>query len=114
RESARTDLLASLRERRYATVLDDLVEAANAPVLLLEADLPAASVLPRLVRKPWKKLKRAVDALDEPPADEELHAVRIAAKRVRYAAEAVAPLLGKPARDLAEAASELQDILGEH
>jgi CHAD domain-containing protein len=113
-EAARIDMLASLREPRYVEILDRLVEAANAPALLLEADLPAATVLPRLVRTPWKKLKRAVDQLDEPPGDEQLHAVRIAAKRVRYASEAVAPLLGKPARDLAEAAAELQDILGEH
>ena len=44
-----------------------------------------------LVRKPWKKLRKAVRALDDDPPDEELHAVRIRAKRCRYAAEAVAP-----------------------
>ena len=114
REAAHTDMLAALREPRYAEILDRLVDAANAPRLLLEADLPAATVLPRLVRGPWRRLERAVSRLEEPPTDEELHAVRIAAKRVRYASEAVAPLLGKPARDLAQAAAALQDILGEH
>jgi CHAD domain-containing protein len=114
RDTARTDLLAALREPRYAEALDRLVDAANQPALLLEADLPAATVLPRLVRMPWKKLRRAVRDLDDPPGDDQLHAVRIRAKRLRYAAEAVAPLLGKPARELAEMAAGLQEILGEH
>jgi CHAD domain-containing protein len=48
------------------------------------------------------------------PSDEQLHAIRIRAKRVRYAAEAVAPMMGKPARRFAEAAARLQTVLGEH
>ena len=48
------------------------------------------------------------------PGDVELHTVRIRAKRMRYAADAVAPILGKPARRFADAAAELQAILGEH
>jgi CHAD domain-containing protein len=40
--------------------------------------------------------------------------VRIRVKRVRYAADAVAPILGKPARRFADAAAGLQTILGEH
>ncbi len=114
RTTAHVDLLTAMHEPRYAEVLDRLVLAANAPMLLLEADLPAAVVLPALVRKPWRRLRRAVKDLDDPPTDEQLHAVRIRAKRLRYAAEAVAPLIGKPARDLGEAAAALQDVLGEH
>jgi CHAD domain-containing protein len=67
-----------------------------------------------LVAKPWKKLRRAVHDLDEDPPDRELHAVRIRAKRARYAAEAVAPALGKEARRFASAVADLQDLLGEH
>ena len=47
-------------------------------------------------------------------ADADLHAARIRAKRVRYAAEAVAPVVGKRARRFAERAALLQDELGEH
>jgi len=114
RRVAHDELLGALREPRYAELLDRLVEAARHPLLLLEADLPAPAVLPGLVQKPWKKLRKSVKQLDDPPTDEQLHAVRIRAKRLRYAAEAVAPLLGKQARDLAEAAATLQDVLGEH
>jgi CHAD domain-containing protein len=114
RTKARAELLAAMDEPRYPEVLDRLVAAARSPALLLEADLPAATVLPGLVRGPWKKLRGAVRDMDEPPTDEQLHQVRIRAKRLRYAAEAVSPLFGKQARSLAEAAAALQDILGEH
>ena len=39
---------------------------------------------------------------------------RIRAKRARYAAEAVAPALGKAAKRFASAVADLQDLLGEH
>ncbi|MDQ3354937.1 MAG: CHAD domain-containing protein, partial [Actinomycetota bacterium] len=47
-------------------------------------------------------------------ADEELHQVRIRAKRCRYAAEVAALAVGKPAKQLARAVADLQDVLGEH
>ena len=43
---------------------------------------------PRLTRKPWKRLRRAVDALTDPPSDPELHEIRKRAKQARYAYEA--------------------------
>jgi CHAD domain-containing protein len=50
---------------------------------------------------------------DDPP-DHELHQIRIRAKRARYAAEAVEPVIGKPAEDFADAISDLQTVLGDH
>jgi len=70
--------------------------------------------LEKLVRKPWKRLRDAVDALEEDPADEELHEVRIRAKRARYAAEAVAPAVGRDAKRFAKRITDVQDVLGEH
>jgi CHAD domain-containing protein len=40
--------------------------------------------------------------------------VRIRAKRARYAAEAVAPAIGKEAKRFASAVADLQEVLGEH
>jgi CHAD domain-containing protein len=71
-------------------------------------------VLPRLVRKPWRNLRRAVDDLGERSPDEELHRARILAKRARYAAEAVAPAVGSDATRFAKLVAELQTVLGEH
>jgi CHAD domain-containing protein len=76
-------------------------------------DRPARDVLPQLVRRPWKHLRRAVEALGDDPPDHALHEVRIRAKRIRYAAEAAAAVTGKPARKLAGAVAELQGVLGD-
>ena len=67
-----------------------------------------------LVARPWKKLAETVGAIDNGADDAELHDIRIHTKRCRYAAEAVAPILGKRARRFAESATALQDVLGEH
>jgi CHAD domain-containing protein len=48
------------------------------------------------------------------PSDPELHRVRILAKRSRYAAEAAGPIAGKKPGRFAEAATALQDVLGDH
>ncbi len=77
------------------------------------ADRPAADVLPALVRRPWRHLQHAVEHLDDDPPDEALHDIRIRAKRMRYAAEAVAGVIGKPARQLASAVAEVQGVLGD-
>jgi len=113
-EDTRVELLAALRSDRYARLLDQLVEAARAPALLEGADGPAREILPPLARGPWRRLRQAVEALPDVPPDEQLHAVRIHAKRCRYAAEAVAPALGRPARRFAKAVAALQDVLGDH
>ena len=63
---------------------------------------------------PLRGLERQIKTLCRETADDELHAARIRTKRTRYAAEAVAPVLGKRARAVAGAAAELQDVLGEH
>jgi CHAD domain-containing protein len=113
REDALAELLAEFRGDRYTTLLDRLVEAAQAPVLTPAAEQPAAEVVPELVRGPWLALQRAVEGLDAAPSDEDLHAVRIKAKRCRYAAEAGAPYLGKRADEFARAAADLQTALGD-
>ena len=82
REVARAELLEAMAGPRYVELLDRLVAAAQNPVLLPEADGKATEVLPALVLRPWKKLAKAVKELDDPPPDEQLHAVRIRAKRV--------------------------------
>jgi CHAD domain-containing protein len=112
-------VLGAVRDRdvmleRMVRRVDGLVEAANAPLLLPEAELPAKDVLPGLVRQPLRALTRQVKALADGGSDDELHQVRIQAKRARYAAEAVAPVLGKRARRRALAAAGLQETLGEH
>ncbi len=115
RLEAREHLLAAMREPRYGAVLDALVEGARAPSVLEDVgSAPARSALRPALEAPWKHLQAAVARAIEEESDEALHAMRIRAKRVRYAAEAVAPVFGRRAREFAEAAVALQDVLGEH
>ncbi len=110
----RTKLMAELDSLRYVDLLERLVLAAQAPATLPDADEPASKVLPPLAAGPWRRLRSAVKQLPETPVDPELHRIRILAKRARYAAEAVAPVVGKAADAFARAAAKLQTILGEH
>jgi CHAD domain-containing protein len=114
RDHARRRLLGAMAQEKYAVLLDDVVAAAAAPALLPGADRPAAEVLPPLVRKPWRRLRKAVRQAGDDPADDQLHQIRIRAKRARYAAEAVEPVIGTPAEDFADAVADLQSVLGDH
>jgi CHAD domain-containing protein len=114
RKEAHADLIEALKTERYVALLDRLVEAARQPMVLPESDVAVREIVPDLMRGPWKHLGSAVQAAGKHPTDVELHTVRIRTKRVRYAADALAPILGKPARRFADAAASLQSILGEH
>jgi CHAD domain-containing protein len=120
-EDALGALDEALRTERYRVLLDHLVGAAAAPRLNQDrACLPAKEVLPRLVAKPWRQLAYGSDGvsgagdLDPLAPDEEWHEVRIRAKRARYATEAVAPVLGGSAAELADAVAGVQSLLGDH
>jgi CHAD domain-containing protein len=111
--AATEDLAAVLASSRYL----DLLAALEEPVRWASdasGGGPAADVAGRLVRKPWRRLARTVAALPDEPADDELHQVRLRAKQVRYAAHAVAPVVGEPAVRLADRAKALQQVLGDH
>ena len=107
-------LLVAMRSRRYLTLLDDLVAAAHSPAVLPEVAAHPARSLGQLMERPWKHLEHAASAAGTFPADADLHEIRIRAKRARYAAEALIPAFGKPARRFGEAAAELQTVLGRH
>jgi CHAD domain-containing protein len=113
RNVAFDELQEAMRGDRYLSLLDLLVAAAREPALVGDAELPAKDVLPRLVRRPWKSLVQTIKAIGVGPTDGELHGIRIRTKRCRYAAEAVAPVLGKRARAFASDAAELQQVLGD-
>ncbi len=112
-EERRSELQIVLRSDRYIDLLDGLEDALKGPLPKAEAARPGLSALPGLVRKPWRQLRRSVSSLPANPADSQLHAIRIQAKRCRYVAEAISPLVPRSAR-FAARCRELQDVLGEH
>jgi CHAD domain-containing protein len=93
-----------------------LIQAARDPQLSDAADEASEDVLPGLVGAAWKKLSKRARKLDPDDPEEAFHKVRIRAKRVRYASEAVAPSLGhegeKKAAAFAKYAEKVQDALG--
>jgi CHAD domain-containing protein len=111
----RESLIDAMRSDRYSRLLERLDRAVLEPAVDPRAAKQSARKLaPVLVRGPWRRLEHTVKQLPSEPADSDLHTVRRRAKSVRYAAEAVAPVVGKPAKRLAARAEAIQRILGTH
>jgi CHAD domain-containing protein len=119
RDAARERLLEAMDGARYVALLDRLAAAAADPKFAPAGpgegpEQPATDALPRLARRPWRRLAGAVKELPDEPADEQLHAVRILAKHTRYAAEAAAGVIGKRATVFARRMAAVQTVLGDH
>jgi len=106
--------LESTRYYRLLDALDDLVASLSAE----SPSTPSRSEVARLVRRDWKRLRRAVrqaDRADDVEArDPALHEARKKAKRLRYAAESAVPVFTDDAARLASAAKAVQEALGDH
>jgi CHAD domain-containing protein len=114
RRRTRRELLVGLGEPRYVDLLERLVDAYREPAVATIGVVPRGSALVQAVLvPPAGRLRTSVGHLGEDPEDEALHRVRIDAKGLRYAAEAVAPL-ARPMARLERAARRVQDVLGEH
>lgn len=113
-QAGRRAALEALGSERYGVLLDRLVAAAALPPTTAQAGRPCAEVLPPLVRAAWKKLAKRARALGEDAPDEDWHEVRKRAKQVRYAAEAVRPALGRPAKRFARQVERVTEVLGDH
>jgi CHAD domain-containing protein len=112
REQSLATLFEALDSKRYVSLLDALVDGVAKPQLTTDADQPAEEVAPAVVAKAWRKLRQSVSDLGPEPPDDQLHRIRIKAKRCRYAAEAVVGVEGRPAKRFASAVAGLQDVLG--
>lgn len=113
----RDALLAGMRGARYDLLLDSLADAVVRPRLSpagrRRAGRRGPRVLARALDAQWRAVTAEVAALGPDPDVAGLHRVRIRAKRCRYAAEAVVPVLGRPASRLARAATDVQTLLGD-
>ncbi|MBV8281217.1 MAG: CHAD domain-containing protein, partial [Candidatus Eremiobacteraeota bacterium] len=114
RESAMSRLSETIHSPRYVDLLKRLVDSARAPQLAPIAAESGLLTLPPLVASLWRNVRAKVDDFGQEPDDTQLHKLRIRTKRCRYAAEAVAPIIGRGARTFARAAADLQEVLGEH
>lgn len=137
---AQDDVVAYLASERYLALLDDLDALVAAPPWRGRARRKATKVLPAAVARVWRDAVARVEAVPEGAidvagpdgagdvagangagdipgadgADVALHEARKGVRRVRYAAEAVAPALGGQAARFAARVEAVQDALGEH
>jgi len=108
RSAARDRVLAALASPRYLALVDRLVAEAGSPRLSGdELDFGA------LVSGEYRRMRKAARRLGDDP-DTAMHRLRIAGKRVRYAAELAARPEDRQGRAFIRAAKELQDVLGTH
>jgi CHAD domain-containing protein len=126
RAVAKRRLTKALSSARYATVLQNIAQLARQPEQEPEleagngaaADSTASADLLAGLRKPYQRLIKAVIALPPDPPDDDLHALRIHGKRLRYAAELARTATKKKQagqiRDLITATKDLQTVLGDH
>jgi CHAD domain-containing protein len=109
RQQARAALMEALTSERYLELLDAVERAARAPhVVSLDVSLHDVA------SREFRKLRRAAKQLSPESSDEELHGVRIKAKRARYAAELAEDSVGKPATRFIKRAKSFQDLAGDH
>lgn len=117
-ERAMTRLRRGLEHERYYALLDELDALVTAPQTTPLADDPARLVVPRLLGRDWRRMRRAVrqaSAIDDPArAETALHEVRKTAKRLRYAAESTTVVLGLRGKQLGKSSENLAEVLGEH
>jgi inorganic triphosphatase YgiF len=111
---AEHDLQEVLHEPRYLALLDALVDAARAPRVSPAADGAAMAVLAPFVDEAWHAFALRAERLHRKGSDDPWHEARIRAKRVRYAAEAVAPVWGDDAIRFARRLAKITEVLGDH
>jgi len=108
----------TLDSPRYFALLDRLDELIATAPETKAARRPGIEVLPGAVRRTYKttsrRMKRALCEPEGKRGDVALHQARKAAKRARYAGEAVAPAFGTKAGRFASNMKRLQTVLGAH
>ena len=116
--AARTNVLAALDSARYFALRDALDELLADPPLSAEADQPAGRVLPATARRTYRRTRRRIRRAGHTPPgggqETAYHEARKAAKRARYAGEAISPALGHDARRFTKQMKKIQSVLGDH
>ena len=115
---ARSALIAALDSDRYLALLGAIDRLLADPPLTRRARGRARQAPPALVRRAHRRVAEHVRVAEGLASggerDAQWHEARKAAKRLRYAAEAAAPVLGEPADRLVKRVKQVQELLGDH
>ena len=115
--AARQELLRAMDSARYFTLVDNLERAAAQPPLP-PGRRYGRKAGRRLLRHEIRRIGRRAEAARRlppgPGRDRALHLTRKAAKRARYGAEGLAPVLGNPGERRVKNLKKIQKHLGRH
>jgi CHAD domain-containing protein len=117
RGAARKRMLLALDSRRYERLVARFAAALRfgSPRSFAPGRVPVLAVAPDLVEKRYRTVRKAGDKIAKASPPELYHALRIDAKKLRYALEFVgAGIYGRPAVDFSTRVTALQDVLGLH
>jgi CHAD domain-containing protein len=113
RQRAQVDFDEAHQSYRFAQLLERL-RGLDEVAPETADDVPLATDAPRRLKRAYGKFRQRADQLTPSSPPPAFHRTRIAAKRLRYAAEFLEPLYGKPARRVVDSATAMQDLLGDH
>jgi triphosphatase len=116
RARRRGNMLVALDTTRYFRLLLRLERFADARGRSRDpaAQEPIAVAGRRAIKRAFRRLVKRGEEIHATPHPEDLHALRIRAKRLRYLLEFLQELTGKPGRRLVKRLTELQDLLGSY
>ncbi|MEQ0563795.1 CHAD domain-containing protein [Amycolatopsis sp. NEAU-NG30] len=116
RATAKRRLTRALSSARYSTLLREVSLLTRDRAVPPDPGRPHDLVAG--LAKPHRKLAKAVRALPADPPDDDLHALRIHGKKLRYAAELAQTAAKKKQaarlKTLIKATKEFQTVLGDH
>jgi CHAD domain-containing protein len=113
RARARARMLRALDSEPTRRWVQTLAAASEAgPAEAGPNALTVAAVMPRRVRRHFRRLRKAVRRLRPNSSMDDYHKVRRRAKQLRYALESGVFTCGKPAEEMLRALRRLQDKLG--
>ena len=117
-KSPRRPFTKGCRASGIATLLVLLDQAIEQPQLKDEAWEPCRRVLPPLAAAAWRRVRKGAQSLRPSDPDAEFHELRKRAKRARYIAELIAPIVTRrkdpSANRFIRLMTQVQDTLGEH
>lgn len=116
REAARRRMLRALDSRRYARLTAAMTRMLwrRPSRRLPAARVPVLATAPDLIEHRFRQVRKAARRITKDSPPEAYHLLRIRAKRLRYAVEAVVDVYDDPARRMIKRLAQMQDVLGEH
>ena len=113
RVEARRRMLEALDSSRY----EALVTNFSGTLRRGRSPAPSGPILESalaLVRRRYKKVRKAASTITRDSSPEEFHDLRKRGKRLRYALEPLQGIYGKPSEKMVELLKAIQDDLGDH